>query len=206
MTKGSMKMKLAGKLIGFAALALIALAGCHEIGHVDDYQDYGGAGRNELVGEVREVDTRARAIELRSDNGRVWRVRYDNATRVIYGNRDGAARDLEPGDYVAMRGQRDGDGRYYADTITVRNSVQDRGGWFGRNTSRLDVLDGTVEQIYPRRSSFEVRDRRRLVLVAVPSNAPRRVNERFRDLNEGDRVRVEGRFVSADKFELESFR
>jgi hypothetical protein len=199
-------MKVTAWFMGFAALALIALAGCHEVGHVSDYDDYGSYGRRELIGEIREVDTRAREIQLRSDGGRTWRVRYDKNTRVVYGNSQRGVRDLERGDYVALRGQEDGDGRYYAETILVRNGVQDRGGWFGRNTSTLDVLDGTVEQIYPRRSSFEVRDRRRLVLVAVPSNAPRRVNERFRDLNEGDRVRVEGRFVSADRFELESFR
>jgi YD repeat-containing protein len=199
-------MKVNAWFMGFAALALIALAGCHEVGHVGDYDDYGSYGRRELIGEIRDVDTRGREIQLRSDGGRTWRVRYDKNTRVVDGNSQRGVRDLQRGDYVALRGQEDGDGRYYAEAILVRNGVQDRGGWFGRNTSTLDVLDGTVEQIYPRRSSFEVRDRRRLVLVAVPTNAPRRISERFRDLNEGDRVRVEGRFVSADRFELESFR
>jgi hypothetical protein len=198
-------MKLRTWFFGFGALALIALAGCHEIGHVDDYRDYGSAGRNELIGEVRDVDTRARVIQLRSDTGRTWRVRYDKNTRVV-GNSDHAVRDLEPGDYVAVRAQEDGDGRFYADTILVRDSVQDRGGWRGRNASRLDLLDGTVEQIYPRRSSFELRDRRRLVVVALPSDAPRRVNDQFRRLSEGDRVQVEGRFVGPDRFELENFR
>jgi hypothetical protein len=199
-------MKLQALFIGFTALALIVLAGCHEIGHVDDYRDYGGSARSDLAGEVRDVDTRARVIHLRSDNGRTWRVRYDNSTRVIYGNRDLAPYNLERGDYIALRGERDGDGRYHAETIMVRETSQDRGGWFGRSSARLDLLDGTVEQIYPRRASFELRDRRRLIVVALPPDAPRRINDRFNRLSEGDRVRVEGRFVGPDRFELASFR
>jgi hypothetical protein len=199
-------MKLRTWFFGFGALALIALAGCHEIGHGDDYGGYGSVRRNELIGEVRDVDTRAREIQVRSQTGRTWRVRYDKNTRVVIGNGNSAVRDLERGDYVAVRAQEDGDGRFYANTILVRDSVQDRGGWRGRNAARLDLLEGTVEQIYPRRGSFEVRDRRRLVIVALPPDAPRRVDDRFRRLSEGDRVRVEGRFVSSDKFELETFR
>jgi hypothetical protein len=115
---------------------------------------------------------------------------------------------LEPGDYIAARVQRDRDGRDFADTITVRESVQERGGSrsSGRGNRRLDRAEGTIENIDPRRGTFEMRDSRdHLILVSVPFNAPRSVIDRFNNLRTGDHVRVEGRAVGADHFDLESF-
>jgi hypothetical protein len=103
-----------------------------------------------------------------------------------------------------MRAQEDRDGRYYTDYITVREAAQDRG--LGRGSvGRLDRLEGRVEYINARRGSFEVRDRGRTVLVTLPYNTSRSVNDRFNRLREGDFVRVEGRFVNDDRFELEAF-
>jgi hypothetical protein len=50
-----------------------------------------------------------------------------------------------------------------------------------------------------------VRDRGRIVLVTLPYSAPRSVSDRFNRLREGDFVRVEGRFINNDRFELEEF-
>jgi len=109
------------------------------------------------------------------------------------------------------RVQQDRDGRSYTGTITVREAVQDRGysdGKSGGNSrgGRLDTVEGRVEYIDPRRGTFEVRDQRdRLVVVSIAFNAPRAVADRFNRLREGDYVRVEGRAVSADRFDLENF-
>jgi hypothetical protein len=196
-------MKLASRLFGILALFLLALAGCHELGHVDGPGDYGRTG-DTVVGEVRNVDTRGRQIELRSDTGRTWLVGYDSNTRVIYRQREYAVTNLERGDYVAIRTQQDRDGRLHTDLVTVRESVQDRSG-SGR-VGRLDRFEGRVEYVDPRRGLFEVRDQRdRLVTVAVPFNAPRAVTDRFNRLRQGDYVRAEGRFTSQDRFELENF-
>lgn len=196
-------MKLVSGLFGFLSLALLGLTGCHELGHVDGLGGYGGSDSN-LVGEVRYVDTRARQIELRTDSGRTQSVRYDDQTKVLYRQREYAVSNLEPGDYVAMRTQQDRDGRYYTDVITVRESVQDRGG-AGR-TSRLDRLEGTVEYIDSRRGTFEVRDRAgRRVLVSMPYDPPRVERDRFGRLREGDYVRVEGSYSNPDRFELDRF-
>jgi hypothetical protein len=197
-------MKHLSQFLGFLALAVLALAGCHEVGHIDGPGDYGGFGRNDLVGEVRRVDTRNRLIEIRSESGRNIPVRYDNNTRVVYRQRDYEVTNLEPGDYVAVRGQEDRDGRYYADYVTVRETAQDRGS--GRDRlARLDRFEGRVESIDAPRGSFEVRDRGRVIRVTLPYNAPRSVSDRFSRLREGDYVRVEGRFLNDDRFELESF-
>ena len=198
-------MKLATRLLGVLFLAVATLAGCHELGHIDGIGDYGGIGSGDVVGEIQYVDTRAREIEIRTDAGPTSVVRYDDRTQVVYRQRNYSVDNLETGDYVAARVQQDRDGRgYYTDTITVRESVQDRGGRAG--SGRFDRVNGKVEYIDPRRGTFELRDsRNRLIVVLVPFNAPRPVMDRFNRLREGDSVRIEGRSVGSDRFELENF-
>jgi len=197
-------MKLATRLFGFLSLATLALAGCHELGHVDGIGDYGGSS-NDIVGEVQYVDTRAREIEIRTDSGRTSVVRYDNNTPVTYRQRNYDASNLERGDYIAARVQQDRDGRLVANSITVRESVQDRGSG-GGGRGRLDRVEGRVEYVDARRGTFEIRDpRNRLVVVSVAFNAPRSVMDQFNRLRNGDYVRIEGRSVNADRFELENF-
>ena len=165
------------------ALAFLALAGCHELGHIDGPGDY-GIGGNDIVGEVTNIDTRSRQIEIRADSGRTSTVRYDNNTQVIYRQRNYPVANLERGDYVAARVQQDRDGRYSTDTITVRESAQDRGTIGG---GRLDRIEGRVEYVDSRRGTFELRDsRNRLVVVSVAFNAPRAVTDRFNRLRNGD--------------------
>jgi hypothetical protein len=187
------------------------LTGCAELGQIGFPGDYGNWGGSDLVGEVRDVDTRARQIELTTDAGRRFLVRYDNNTRVSYRQRDYAVANLEPGDYVAVHAQQDRDGRYFTDLITVKESVQERGGHGGGSsgggsTGRLERLEGRVEFVDPRRGSLEIRDRNnRLVVVSVPYNAPRAISDRLNRLREGDYVRMQGRFLNRDRFELENF-
>jgi exosome complex RNA-binding protein Csl4 len=174
------------------------------LGHVDGLGDYGSSS-SDLVGEVQYVDTRAREIEIRTDSGRTSVVRYDNNTQVTYRQRNYAVDNLERGDYVAARVQQDRDGRPVANSITVRESVQDRG-QSGGGRGRLDRAEGRVEYVDARRGSFEIRDQRnRLIVVSVAFNAPRTVTDQFNRLRNGDYVRIEGRSVNADRFELENF-
>jgi hypothetical protein len=197
-------MKIMAHLFGIVLLGAFVLAGCHELGHVDGPGDYGGA--TNVVGEVRRIDTRNREIELRTDGGRNLDVRYDNRTRVTYRQKDYGVTDLEPGDYVAVRTERDRDGRLYTDQVMVRESAQDRGGRGRGPIGRLDSFEGTVESIDVRRGTFDIRNRQnRLVIVTLPDNAPRAVSNRFKRLREGDNVRVEGKFITRDRFELENF-
>lgn len=184
---------------------LFGLSGCPELSQIEGLSDYGSVGGNDVVGEIRDIDTRARQIKLRTDGGRNLDVQYDNRTRVTFQQRDYDVSNLEPGDYVAMRAQQDRDGRLYTDLVTVRESVQDRSGTSGR-AGRLDRLDGRVEYIDTRRGMFEIRDRQnRLVVVTLPYNSPRSVSDRFDRLREGDNVRLEGRLVNQDRLELEAF-
>jgi Domain of unknown function (DUF5666) len=202
-------MKLSMRVLGFLSSSFLLLAGCAELGQLGNLGDYGNWVGSELAGEVRAIDTRARQIDLSTDNGRRFLVRYDNNTRVSYRQRDYAVADLEPGDYIAARAQQDRDGRYFTDLITVKESVQERGGYGGAgggNVARLERLEGRVEYVDSRRGTFEIRDRsNRLVVVSLPYDAPRAISDRFKRLREGDYVRVEGRFLNRERFELENF-
>lgn len=204
-------MKLSKGILGLLIWGLVFLSGCAELGQIALPGDYGSLGGSNIVGEVREVDTRTRQIELGTDAGRRFLVKYDNNTRVSYRQRDDyAVADLEPGDYVVVRAQQDRDGRYFTDLITVRESVQERGGYGGgsgrSNVGRIERLEGRVEYIDSRRGTLEIRDRNnRLVMVSLPYNAPRAVSERLNRLREGDYVRMEGRFLNQERFELENF-
>ena len=189
-------------LLMTVVIGIFLVAGCHELGHVDGLGDYGTLS-NEIVGEVQNIDARSRQIEIRTDAGRTSSIRYDDNTQVIYRQRNYQVSNLERGDYVAARIQQDRDGRNYTDTVTVRESVQDRGSTGG---ARLDQIEGRVEYVDNRRGTFEIRDsRNRLIVVTVAFNAPRAVTDRFNRLRNGDFVRIEGRTVSADRFDLEDF-
>ena len=195
-------MKTRKRIFGILVLA-VALTGCDELARVGDLGNYGSFG-SDLVGEVEYVDTGAREIEIRTDSGATSVIRYDDQTQVIYQQRNYSVANLEPGDYIAARVQQDRDGRNYTDTITVKEGVQDRGN--RRGSARLDRIEGRIDYVDERRGTFELRDARgRLIVVSVPFNAPRSVMDRFNRLRTGDFVRIEGRAVDADHFDLESF-
>jgi len=165
---------------------------------------FGDRQRDEIVGEVRSVNTRQREIELRTDDRRTRVVRYDGQTRVVYRDRDYSVANLEPGDYVAMRVQSDSPGNLYTDLVRVRESVQDRGGTVSRG--RGERLQGMVEDVDPTRGEFELRDEYgKRVMVTLPYNPRKADIDRLRSLRRGDRVRVEGQFLNPDRFELEAF-
>jgi hypothetical protein len=197
-------MKTALRLFGLLFLATLTFVGCHELGHVDGLNDYGGFGSSDVVGEVDYVDTRAREIEIRTDSGRMSVVRYDDKTQVVYRQSNYSVANLERGDYIAAQTQQDRDGRIYTDSITVRESVQDRGDKRGGN--RLDRTEGRVEYVDQRRGTFELRDpRNRLIIVSIAFNASPTVIDQFNRLRNGDYVRIEGRSVSSERFDLENF-
>jgi hypothetical protein len=193
-------------LFGVLSLAILASIGCNELSQIGGLGDYGVFGNSDVVGEVEDVDNRAREIEIRTDSGQTAVVRYDDQTQVIYRQRNYSVANLERGDYIAARVQRDRDGRDFADTITVRESVQERSGTGRQTGSRLDRLEGRVESVDSRGGTFGIRDsRNRVISVSVAFNAPRSVRDRFDRLRSGDYVRIEGRAAGRDQFDLENF-
>ena len=196
-----MKLITAFGVASAVALGGLTVSACHEVGHSDGPGDYSSVSQDELwSGEVREVNTRRREIDLRSDDGRTRTLTYDGSTRVVYRRSEYSVANLQRGDEVAVRVQ-DGPGRPYAELIRVRRSVQNR----ADAGDRLERLDARVEYVNTQRGTFEVRDRGRTITVSMPSDPRRNDQDRFRRLRPGDQVRIEGYFEARDRFELEAF-
>jgi len=163
----------------------------------------------EIFAEIARVDSRSRQLHLRSESNRDRAVGYSADARVLYRGRDYSIAQLESGDKVSMQLRQDARGNSYTDLIRVQETVQDqnqsRRGDDGP-APRIQTLDGRVEQLDFQRRSFEIRDQsRERVIVSLPSNAERLDEDRFRALRDGDYVRVEGRFLDRQRFELAAF-
>jgi hypothetical protein len=190
------------------ALALTVSAGCS-----DNIALVGRPGLelgpDEFVAEVERLDTSSREIHLRPNDSRTRVVGYSTAARAVYRGREYPVTQLESGDIVAMQLKQDSRGNPYTDLIRVQESIRDRNqsrGETARPGTGVQTVDGRVEQVDLQRSSFEMRGQsRERVFVSLPSNARRSDVDRFRTLRAGDYVRVEGRFLDRERFELETF-
>ena len=163
----------------------------------------------EVSGEIDRIDPSRREIYVTAADGRRLTVPFDiDRTRVIYHGRQYAVDNLEAGDRIAYRpAPRDA---AYVDTIRVLEPVQARSSSPiarpGPSSSRVDVVEGTVERVDPALGIFEVRPRAgRMVTVSIPYNATPEDIARFRALSRGDQVSVEGRFVNPESLQLLSF-
>jgi hypothetical protein len=162
--------------------------------------------QEEIFAEIDRVDTSSREIHLRTDEGRNRVVAYSADARVLYRGREYPIAQLEGGDKVSMQLKQDSRGKSYTDLIRVQEKGRDQSR--GRISSGIGIqtVDGQVEQVDFQRSSFEIREHSsERIFVSLPDNARRSDLDLFHALRSGDYVRVEGRFTSNDRFELESF-
>jgi hypothetical protein len=165
-------------------------------------------GEPDVVGSVERVDLDARRLYLRPPDGGRRVVVYGRDAQVFYRGREYPVTRLAPGDVVAMQMKRDSRGEPYVDLIRIqeeRVSVRGKPEDFAP-APRIERLAGTVENINRRNDSFELEDRPgQLVLVLLSENVRDSDRERFQTLRSGDRVRVEGKYVGNDRFEMLSF-
>jgi hypothetical protein len=198
------------RLATAAALTLVPATGACATGGWDDVL-HGTPSRHasEVTGEVRRVDERRRAIELRDDRGRHTWVRYDRDTRVVYRGRRYAPTALERGDFVTARVQRDRRGELYTGYVLVRRDARDRHARGPQTTvpgARRETLEGRVGRVQRNDGRFELRTGSRNVWVTLPYRPSGQVQERFRRLRQGDHVRVEGEWMNPQRFEVVRFR
>ncbi len=165
--------------------------------------------QDELFAEIDRIDTSSREIHLRPNDSRKRVVGYSTEARALYRGRDYPVAQLESGDKVSMQLRQDSRGNSYTDLVRVHESIRDRNpdrGAAGQPPTAMQTLDGRVEHVNFQQSSFELSDQsRQSLFVSLPNNARRSDVDRFRALRAGDYIRVEGRFTSRDRFELESF-
>jgi hypothetical protein len=81
--------------------------------------------RDEFTGTVERVDKNRREIHLRTTEGRMVTVKYDQATAVFDRDRELKVEALNQGDSVAVRVNRSSRGEQYANVIRL-NEQQDR--------------------------------------------------------------------------------
>jgi hypothetical protein len=165
--------------------------------------------QDEFFAEIDRLDTSSREIHLRPNESRKRVVGYSADARALYRGREYPVAQLESGDQVSMQLKQDSRGNSYTDLVRVHESIRDRNpdrGAAAQPATAMQTVDGRVEHVDFQRSSFELSDRsRQSVFVSLPNNARRSDLDRFRALRAGDYVRVEGRFTSNNRFELESF-
>lgn len=230
-------IQTAQRWLGRAALigAVAAGAGCATLAAAADDlmidpvgSVYGDRRAATLHGEVRSVDTRQGRLQLREDRGRNQTVRYNNRTRVVYGQRSYPVSALERGDRVRVRVVYDRDGRAFAERVDVyeRDRARDRDrdrasdtrgrasenrgrgvGNRGAAAGRVSRVDGTVSWVDTRGYSFALAPRQgRPLAVQVPRDLSRNDRARFERLRRGSRVSVELRPIGRDQYLLVRFR
>jgi hypothetical protein len=113
-----------------------------------------------------------------------------------------------------MQMKRDTRGESYVDLIRVQEETRIREENVSDRTRREDLtaaprierLAGTVQSINRRDNSFELDNRPgQMVSVALSQYVRDSDIERFQTLRSGDHVRIEGKYVGRDRFEMLSF-
>ena len=156
-------------------------------------------GEPDVIGSVERVDVGARRLSLR--------LTFSNDAQVLYRGREYPITRLAPGDLVAMQTKRDARGDSFVDLIRIQEEARSDRGLREESTTPppIESLSGTVQTVNQRDDSFELNVQPNPVLVALSANVRDSDRERFRTLHSGDRVRIEGRFIGRDRFEMLSF-
>ncbi len=174
---------------------------------------------DQIVGEVRAIDTRRDLIQIRQAYGGTRTVRYDRRTQVVDGRRRYSISRLRRGDDVRIRVAYDRRGRAWADRVEVQRSRwssrdrddrwDDRGrrdddDW--RVVTRRVRWQGTVRNVDRRRRHFTLTRGGNQVVVYVPNQLRREDARRLDRLRRGDRVHVEVQPAARNRVVLVRFR
>lgn len=192
--------------------AALTTAGCSQAGALGDVLggvlNPQGGSEAQLQGDVVGVSTSQQYLQVRLPDGRTANVRFDNRTQVVYRQQTYPVTALERGDVVSLRVQQTSQGELYTDQILVTQSVQEINGTGGGAAAvgQYMQLSGTVGAVDTQRGMFELRGSGgAAVWVSLPYNASSTTTSRFRTLRSGQAVRIGGRYVSQQRFELETF-
>lgn len=167
----------------------------------------GGGSQQQLSGTVQGVDTRSQQIFLQQSNGQTIGVGYDSRTQVVFQNQTYSVNSLEHGDQVTARiSNTNGSGNgssYYTDYVQVDQSVSSNGG----NTSgNVQTIQGNVRQVDVANGWFTMNaGNSGVVTVSLPYNARSADVNKFRNLRQGDYVRLYGVYLNNSRVELRQF-
>lgn len=187
-----------------ALVALVALGGCAQAGTLGDI--LGGvmnAPAQTMTGTIQGVDTRAQQIFVRTSDNQTVAIGYDDRTAVVYQQQNYSVTDLESGDAVTVRLTNATNGGYYTDRVDVTQSVSASG---NNSNSNVQSVQGTVRQIDATNGMFTIATTNQGTLtVTLPYNPRSTDVDRFRNLRQGDFVRLYGTFLTNTRVELRQF-
>ena len=191
---------------GAAALTILALGACAQLGSVGNVLGGVLGGQNQVQGVVRGVDTRAQEIVIQQSDGSNVRLGYDSQTQVVYNNQNYSVTSLDPGDQVTARIQSTNNGGYYTDLVQVDQPVSGSGGATSGSTGTIQNIQGTVRQIDSTNGLFTMDVQSYgTITVSLPYNVSRNDQLRFQSLRSGDYVRIAGVFLNNQRVELRQF-
>jgi hypothetical protein len=183
-------------------LALTAFAACSSLGGLGNVLgSVLGGGGNQVQGTVMAVDTRSQQIAVQQSDGQTIYLQYDNQTRVVYNNQNYAVTSLERGDQITAEVQQTNNSAYYTNLIQVDQSVSTSGG----ATGNVQAFEGTVRQVDYQNGWFTFDTNNARYTVSLPYNPRTSDVNTFRNLRNGQYVRLYGVYLSNSRIELRNF-
>jgi len=161
-----------------------------------------------VIGAVERVDVAAHRLYLRSNSGERNSVAFTDDAQVFDRGREFPITRLAPGDVVAMQIMRDTRGESYVDLVRLREAARADRGLRDETMPppHIEMLSGTIQRVSRSDDSFELENSlNKMVSVALSEYVRDSDRERFQKLRSGDQVKIEGRFIGRDRFEMLSF-
>lgn len=164
-------------------------------------------GEPDVAGTIERIDTAARRIYLRSGSGERRAIAYSADAQVLERGREYPITRLAPGDRVAAQVRENERGESYANLIRIQENAAGQSPECAPvPAAKIQTLSGTVGIVNRRDHSFELNSRPgETVSVALSPYVRDSDRDRFEILRSGDRVRIEGKFVNRERFEMLSF-
>jgi hypothetical protein len=191
------------------AASVLALGACSSAGGLGEILGGvlggGGGGAQQLSGSVRSVDTRNQQISVQQSNGQSVPVLYDQNTKVVYQNRLYTVANLENGDQIVARIQATQNNAYYADSITVTQSVTTSTS-NGSVGEAIQQLSGTVVSVDRNYGTFLIdAGSGTRITVSMPYQPRSADVTTFNNLRAGQYVRLYGVYLNNTRVELRQF-
>lgn len=191
------------------AASVLALGACSSAGGLGEILGGvlggGAGGAQQLSGSVRSVDTRNQQISVQQSNGQSVPVLYDQNTKVVYQNRLYTVANLENGDQIVARIQTTQNNAYYADSITVTQSVTTSTS-NGSVGEAVQQLSGTVVSVDRNYGTFLIdAGSGTRITVSMPYQPRSADVTTFNNLRNGQYVRLYGVYLNNTRVELRQF-
>ena len=162
--------------------------------------------QQQVAGSVRTLDTRNQQIALTQSNGQTVTLLYDQNTKLVYQNRLNSVTNLESGDQIVARIQATQNNGYYADSITVTQSVTTTTSNGSVSGETVQQLGGTVTAVDRNYGTFTMdAGGGTRITVSMPYQPRSADVTTYNNLRVGQYVRLYGVYLNNTRVELRQF-